>query len=430
MLLCGALLVPAQAALAADESVSIGVYEESCTGMEADALALITQAMSDDELDGILNDYLIVSASPDEAYTRFGACLRGIYQEVQANGFSAEQMAQLFRSAAALETGNADLTDFEPADPGTVPPTGDVTRGVGLLVNDGYVGGDETMGQAYINEAGRTMIPLRVVSEVIGYDVDWQTGGSIHISSADGSIDVNLRVGSADYTVDGVAGTFETVPTLKDDRTYLPAREFSELYGSIYWDEESHVVWIYQQDGMDYRVLGSTLLRADSDAITPLTLPDDYALTDRAIQIDQYQPITTAKVCDGTEYVRINTEGVFDDTIPLFRLDGDQLSYVCDVYGSSDFTVSGDTVYYTEGTGAGAWEPAEHPDRLYATTVQEDGVLETNVYVLDFAVNNCNLSVEDGQLTATTNVAEVEEPEVYTIDLSSLTPDYTWSRAE
>lgn len=123
---------------------------------------------------------------------------------------------------------------------------------VTLKINEAYVEATPEQGQAYISDVGRTMIPLRLVSESLGYTTQWQKDGSINISSEDKTIDVTLQVGSLAYSTNNETGQFSTAPTLKDDRTYLPARDFSELYGSIYWEGSSRTVWIYQDTKVSY----------------------------------------------------------------------------------------------------------------------------------------------------------------------------------
>ena len=76
---------------------------------------------------------------------------------------------------------------------------------VNLIVNDTHVVSSEAEGQVYINDAGRTMIPLRLVSETMGYVTNWQPDGSIQITSADGAVDVTLQIGSTAYTASGEA---------------------------------------------------------------------------------------------------------------------------------------------------------------------------------------------------------------------------------
>lgn len=279
---------------------------------------------------------------------------------------------------------------------------------VHLLINNAYIGGSEADGQAYISDAGRTMIPLRLVSEVLDYQTDWQRDGSIRIHSADGTVDVTLQVGRTAFTANGVSGTFETAPTLKNDRTYLPARDFTELYGDIYWDNNSRTVWIAQSDKMQYQVIGGQLLRADNDGIQQVALPEGYTIYDPG----GTDPILGQRVIDGTSYLALLCQDSWKEPAPLFRDDGDHLTFVTNIYPSS-FCVDGDTVYYTDGFNAGAWSNPVEPNRLYAATIGGGTVS----YTLDFAVNACVLDMVDGQLTATDG-----DGVQHVIDLSALTP--------
>lgn len=279
---------------------------------------------------------------------------------------------------------------------------------VHLLINNAYIGGSEADGQAYISDAGRTMIPLRLVSEVLDYQTDWQPDGSIRIHSADGTVDVTLQVGSTAFTANGVSGTFETAPTLKNDRTYLPARDFTGLYGDIYWDNDSRTVWIAQGKDLQYQVIGGRLLRADNDGIQQMALPEGYTIYDPG----GTDPILGQRVIDGTSYLALLCQDSWKEPAPLFRDDGDHLTFVTNIYPSS-FCVDGDTVYYTDGFNAGAWSNPVEPNRLYAATIGGDTVS----YMLDFAVNACVLDMVDGQLTATDG-----DGVQHVIDLNALTP--------
>lgn len=279
---------------------------------------------------------------------------------------------------------------------------------VHLLINNAYIGGSEADGQAYISDAWRTMIPLRLVSEVLDYQTDWQPDGSIRIHSADGTVDVTLQVGSTAFTANGVSGTFETAPTLKNDRTYLPARDFTELYGDIYWDNDSRTVWIAQGKDLQYQVIGGQLLRADTNGIQQLALPEGYTIYDPG----GYDPILGQRVIDSTSYLALLCQDSWKEPAPLFRDDGDHLIFVTNIYPSC-FCVDGDTVYYTDGFNAGGWSNPVEPNRLYAATIGGDTVS----YMLDFAVNACVLDMVDGQLTATDG-----DGVQHVIDLSALTP--------
>lgn len=266
---------------------------------------------------------------------------------------------------------------------------------VQLIVGSAYVSSTVEEGQPYINDAGRTMIPLRVVSETMGYETNWQPDGSIHITSADGTVDVALQVGSNSYTANGVAGIFETAPTLKNDRTYLPARDFSELYGSIYWDNDTRTVWISQGEDTDYQVIGTKLMRAQAGTIQQVAMPDGYVIDQNTAS----DPVVLERTIDGMTYlgIKCNQQNIAEP-VPLFRDNGNALVYVADVYGSSSFYIDGDMLYYTDGSGAGGWANAIDPDRLYVTDVLTGQTTERTV---DFVINNCTLTVSNGILSAT-----------------------------
>ena len=125
---------------------------------------------------------------------------------------------------AALTTGVMAASLAVPAFAAVDVASTDLT----LVINDKVVESNEEIGQPFITSDGRTMIPLRLVSETLGYKTSWNNG-TIHIGSGDGEVDVTLTVGADNYFANGKAGTFDTRPTLLNDRTYLPARDFMEL---------------------------------------------------------------------------------------------------------------------------------------------------------------------------------------------------------
>lgn len=262
---------------------------------------------------------------------------------------------------------------------------------VNLYVNSAYIGGSEADGQVYINDAGRTMIPLRVVGDAMDYDTEW-SAGTIHITDGTGQVDVTLTVGETAYTANGEAGTFETAPTIKDGRTYLPARDFSEIYGNVYWDGATRSVWVTQGDELRYNVIGQTLYRSDENGIQAVALPDNYTIYNNGTS----DPIVAARVIDGVSYLGIMCRDDWTTPVPLFRDDGDHMTYMVDIYPSS-FYVDGDTVYFTDGVGAGGWQNTIRPNVLYTGVVYGQVIR----HKMDFNVNECVLDMKDGVLTAT-----------------------------
>lgn len=91
----------------------------------------------------------------------------------------------------------------------------------------------------YVDENGRTMVPLRGVGEAMGMDVQWNAGdGSIVIEGGDHGT-VRFQMGSTRYTVDGQVRQMDTVPVLYKDRTLIPLRFAVESLGGIVYYSET-----------------------------------------------------------------------------------------------------------------------------------------------------------------------------------------------
>lgn len=298
---------------------------------------------------------------------------------------------------------------------------------VNLMVNHGWIGGWEETGKTYISDDGRTMIPLRLVNTVLGYRTDWQPDGSIQITSTDGAVDVTLAVGSTAYTADGVAGTFETAPTLKNDRTYLPARDFAELYGSIYWDGDTRTVWIAQSAKTMYQVIGEKILRADANGIQELALPEGFEIYNPG----GTDPVVTERTIDGVHYIGLlckpangNYDAVFQSMVPIFRDEGASLFHVMDAYPCSFYIDEENGVGYgTAGLSAGGWNVPIADDVLYTCSINTPDSLGQMIYhKMDFAINDCTLDVTDGVLIATSpdgTVHRVENLEDYPASITA-----------
>lgn len=89
----------------------------------------------------------------------------------------------------------------------------------------------QSMGYAYVNtKSSRTMVPLRLVTEEMGYKVTWNKGNQTVIIQ-DGDTTINIAVNSTKPTVNGVTKTIDAPAVLQGDRTYVPIRFISEAMG-------------------------------------------------------------------------------------------------------------------------------------------------------------------------------------------------------
>ncbi|MBP1999605.1 N-acetylmuramoyl-L-alanine amidase [Paenibacillus shirakamiensis] len=88
------------------------------------------------------------------------------------------------------------------------------------------------------------MVPLRVIVEQLGYDVNWDSKtSSVTIEQAGNTLKLTVNKKSA--TVNGQKVTLRTAPLLKGNTTYVPLRFVSEQTGvKVVWDESSKTAFL------------------------------------------------------------------------------------------------------------------------------------------------------------------------------------------
>ena len=98
--------------------------------------------------------------------------------------------------------------------------------------------------EPYIDANGRSMVPVRAVSEALGATVAWnETRKAVTVQK--GRMVVELTIGSNLAKVNGAIMTMDTVPVLKGNRTMVPVRFLSEYLGALVaWDGTNLVVTV------------------------------------------------------------------------------------------------------------------------------------------------------------------------------------------
>lgn len=78
---------------------------------------------------------------------------------------------------------------------------------------------------AYISEAGNVMVPVRAISEALGYEVNWNSDErSVKIGN-----DVTFKVLEPNYSSEGTVVTLEEASVIINDRTFVPLSFFKEV---------------------------------------------------------------------------------------------------------------------------------------------------------------------------------------------------------
>lgn len=106
-------------------------------------------------------------------------------------------------------------------------------RGFEILVNNQKIEVNDEIGYPFI-EHSRTFVPIRVISENLGYKVDWNQDKKL--VTINGNKKVELVVGQTKAKVQGkevaIDSTGQVASTLRNNRTYVPLRFVSEQMGA------------------------------------------------------------------------------------------------------------------------------------------------------------------------------------------------------
>ena len=113
------------------------------------------------------------------------------------------------------------------------------------VVNNNVFTGDAA---PYIDDAWRTMVPIRALMEAFDSEVIWNQDDETVTINFDGDTQIVMTVGETGYTIDGVDGEMDTVPVNTGDRVYVPIRFVAEGIGF-------HVLPLYNAAGLTASVV-------------------------------------------------------------------------------------------------------------------------------------------------------------------------------
>jgi hypothetical protein len=94
---------------------------------------------------------------------------------------------------------------------------------------------------------GRTLVPVRAMVEALGADVNYDAAtGTVTVTRGDST--VTLTLDSNEATIDGQATTLDVPATVIDGRTVIPLRFLSEALGTkVYYDAETGMIVVIEE---------------------------------------------------------------------------------------------------------------------------------------------------------------------------------------
>lgn len=123
-----------------------------------------------------------------------------------------------------------------------------------VYIDENMVEFTENTGVPFESDSGRTMVPLRVVTEKFGVIVDWneETESAI-LKKGDNTliVTVNSKTMKFNGETDIIC---DEAPTETNGRIYLPIRAVAEAFGNyVLWNEQLKSVFILDDDYIDFR---------------------------------------------------------------------------------------------------------------------------------------------------------------------------------
>ena len=97
-------------------------------------------------------------------------------------------------------------------------------------------------------DSGRTLVPVRAISEGLGADVQWDAATrvvTLNFQGFDGAHVVSMTIGEVAYRIDGKSAWMDVAPVIVGGRTFVPLRAVSEALGAqVDWNADTRTVQV------------------------------------------------------------------------------------------------------------------------------------------------------------------------------------------
>lgn len=134
----------------------------------------------------------------------------------------------------------------------------------------------------FIDANGRTQVPVRFIAEQLGCEVLWEENGKANtVTIKKGTKVITLTVGQQTAYVDGKANALDTAAFVLQGRTFVPVRFVSEILGALVsWDgTNSRVVITTSNADVDSTFITVTASAQGSAAYMPKSTGESFSFT-------------------------------------------------------------------------------------------------------------------------------------------------------
>ncbi len=128
--------------------------------------------------------------------------------------------------------------------------------------------------QPFIDAQGRTQTPARFIGEALGATASWDAPAQ-KATFEKGGKKLILYIGKKEYDINGQKKQMDTAASLKNNRTFVPARYVAEAFGAtVKWDSAIKTVYIETN-----KVPEPTITPGDTENIAGFIVPKGIDLT-------------------------------------------------------------------------------------------------------------------------------------------------------
>ena len=135
--------------------------------------------------------------------------------------------------------------DMDELEPGAVnsPEPEPTAKAITVNVNDQYH--IPFVNTPFI-ESDRILVPVRELGDSLGYEVNWNPPTTVTMTTADKNISMNI--GKKQYTLNSQGKEMDSAPVIKDGVTYVPLRFITEALGyEVSYNPETMAVSLNNQ---------------------------------------------------------------------------------------------------------------------------------------------------------------------------------------
>ena len=168
---------------------------------------------------------------------------------MRRRGYTVLSTLLLLCMALVMLPGTAWAADYGTA---STPSASDGSSSLSVTVNGEAVMWTEAI--PFIDENGRTMVPLRAVADAMGLDVNWDAAVR-EASFTDGSNTIIFHIDdTCARTSDGGSVQMDTAAVIVNNRTYAPIRYLAEFFRyAVGWNSGTQTVIVETADiGAEY----------------------------------------------------------------------------------------------------------------------------------------------------------------------------------